>query len=248
MGRLKDQVAIVTGGSRGIGRAIALQLAAEGAAVVVNYRSREPEAEALVAEIAQQGGRAFAFQANVTDEAAVRQLVDGTVRQLGRIDILVSNAGVVRDQLAAAMTLDQWEDVIQVHLRGTFLCVRGVLPTMLTQRSGCIINISSIAADRAGSGHCNYVAAKGGVNAMTRSLALELAPRGIRVNAVSPGIILTDMTKRIRNLAADEILAQIPLQRYGEPHDVAQAVCFLASAEASYITGEILHVTGGFGL
>jgi 3-oxoacyl-[acyl-carrier protein] reductase len=248
MGRLQDRVAIVTGGSRGIGRAICLELARDGATVVVNYRSRSDEAERVVADIVAGGGRAIAVEADVTVEPAVRRLVDATARQFKRIDILVTSAGVVRDQLAAAMTLEQWEDVIQTNLRGTFLCIREALPTMMAQKSGTVVNLSSIAADRAGRGHCNYVAAKGGINAMTRSLALELAPKGIRVNAVSPGVIVTDMTKRIRTFVEGDILAQIPLRRFGEPSDVARAVSFLVSDEASYITGEILHVTGGFGL
>ncbi len=248
MDRLTNRVAIVTGASRGIGAAIALAFAAEGAAVVVNYLSRKEDAETVVAEIQRQGGRAIAFQADVTDESAVRRLVRTAAQQFARIDILIANAGIVRDQLIAAMTLEQWETVIQSHLRGAFLCIREVLPTMMAQKSGNIIALSSIAADHAGRGHANYVAAKGGINALTRSLAVELAPKGIRVNAVSPGVILTDMTKRVRNLANDEILAQIPLRRFGEPRDVARAVCFLASDEASYITGEVLHVTGGFGL
>ncbi|HBY92935.1 MAG: SDR family oxidoreductase [Ardenticatenaceae bacterium] len=248
MERLKGRTAVVTGGSRGIGRAIALEMAREGASVVVNYRSRREAAEEVVSEITGPGGRAFAFQADVTDETAVRRLVSAAIRQLGRIDILVTNAGVARDQLLAAMTLDQWEEVIKTHLRGTFLCIRETVPHMMVQKSGSIVTLSSIAADHAGRGHCNYVAAKGGINAMTRSLAVELAPKGIRVNAVSPGVILTDMTRRVRDLAESEILAQIPLHRFGEPHEVARAVCFLASDEASYITGEVLHVTGGFGL
>ena len=246
--RLQDRVAIVTGASRGIGRAIALEFAVEGAAVVVNYRRDQDAAEQVAAEITALGRPALAVRADVTDEAAVRRLVALTARQLGRIDILVTNAGVVRDQLVAAMTLEQWETVLQTHLRGAFLCIREALPAMMAQKSGCIINISSIAADHAGRGHANYVAAKGGINALTRSLAVELAPKGIRVNAVSPGVILTDMTRRVRNLAGEEILAQIPLGRFGEPQDVARAVRFLASDEAGYITGEILRVSGGFGL
>jgi 3-oxoacyl-[acyl-carrier protein] reductase len=241
-------VALITGASRGIGRAIALQLAGEGARVIVNYHQAAEQAEEVVEEIHANGGEAFACQADVSDEKAVKGLIRFTARKFKRIDILVANAGAVRDQLIGAMTVDQWDTVIQTNLRGTFLCVREVLPLMMRQKTGNIICVSSIAAARAGRGHANYVASKGGIDAMTRSLAVELAPRGIRVNAVAPGIILTDMTRRVRNLAGDEILAQIPLKRFGEPEDVAQAICFLASAEASYITGEVLYVTGGFGL
>lgn len=248
MARFQDRVAIVTGGSRGIGRAVALQLASEGARVVVNYLRAADDAQEVVASIAERSGEACAVQADVTDETAVHRLVRLAAQKFGRIDVLVANAGAVCDHLLGVMTLDHWESVIQTNLRGPFLCIREVLPFMMRQGSGTVVCLSSIAADRAGRGHCNYVAAKGGLNAMVRSLAVELAPKGVRVNAVSPGVILTDMTQRVRDLAGDEILTQIPLKRFGEPEDVARAVCFLASDEASYITGEIVHVTGGFGL
>ena len=245
---LDGQVALVTGGSRGIGQAICRELAAAGAAVAVNYRETRDAAEAVVAEIAAAGGRAVALQADVTREAAVRGLVAATLESLSRLDILVCNAGLVRDRLAAAMSLDDWETVIATNLRGPFLCIREALPTMMASKSGSIVVLSSIAADHGSRGHCNYSAAKGGVNSLVRSLAVELAPKRIRINAVSPGVILTDMTKRIRNMAGEEVVSQIPLGRFGEPAEVARAVRFLASSEASYITGEILHVTGGLGL
>lgn len=248
MRRFEKQVALVTGGSRGIGRAIALQLGREGARVVINYRQAHEAAAQVVAAIEEAGGEAVACQADVTDEAAVRRMVRFVLHQYQAIDILVPNAGAVRDQLIAAMTLEQWEDVIQTNLRGPFLCIREVVPLMMRQKRGKIIMISSVAAEMAGRGHCNYVAAKGGINAMARSLAVELAPKNIRVNAVAPGLIETDMSRRVRNLAAGEILEQIPLKRFGEPEEVAEAVCFLASDAAAYITGEVLHVTGGMGL
>jgi 3-oxoacyl-[acyl-carrier protein] reductase len=248
MPNLQGHIAIVTGGSRGIGRAVAFELAVNGAAVVVNYLRSKPDAEEVVAKIAAGGGRACAFQADVTDETQVRSLADFTARHFGSPTVLVANAGVVSDQLAAAMTLEEWETVVQTTLRGTFLSIRSVLPQMMAQKSGSIICISSIAAERGGRGHINYAAAKGGINAVTKSLAVELAPKRIRVNAVAPGIIVTDMTRRIRDFAERELIEQIPLRRFGDPSDVARAVCFLASDEASYITGEVLHVTGGFGL
>ncbi len=248
MNRFQDQVVIVTGGSRGIGQAIVSQFGQDGAKVVVNYHESADAAAEVVAKIQNEGGEAVSFQADVTDERDVKRLVSFTMKQYGRIDILVVNAGAVRDQLIAGMTVEQWDTVIATNLRGPFLCIREVVPFMMRQKSGNIIMISSIAAEMAGRGHSNYVASKGGLNAMTASLAVELAPRNIRVNAVSPGVILTDMTKRVRNLATDEMLAQIPLKRFGEPEEVAQAVCFLASDAAGYITGEILHVTGGLGL
>jgi 3-oxoacyl-[acyl-carrier protein] reductase len=248
MTRLTGEVALVTGAARGIGRAVAVRLAREGARVVVNYRRSAEAAEQVVAEISAAGGEAAAYGADVTDERDVARLVRFTVQRFGRLDILVTSAGVARDQLIAAMSLEEWESVIQTNLRGPFLCIREVAPIMMRQKSGRIVTLSSIAAEMAGRGHSNYVASKGGINAMTRSLAVELAPRNIRVNAVAPGLILTDMSQRVRDLAADEILRQIPLKRFGEPNDVAEAVCFLVSDAAAYITGEVLHVTGGLGL
>jgi 3-oxoacyl-[acyl-carrier protein] reductase len=246
--RFEGRTALVTGGSRGIGRAVAVQLAREGATVVVNYLQAADQAEAVVAKIVADGGNAVACQADVGDETDVRRLVRSAVREFGRVDLLVANAGTVRDQLIGTMTLDAWEAVIRTNLRGPFLCIREVLPFMMQRRSGTVVCVTSIAADRAGRGHGNYVAAKGGLSSLVRSLAVELAPKGIRVNAVSPGVILTDMTRRVRDLAEGELLAQIPLKRFGQPEEVAKAVCFLASDDASYITGEILQVTGGFGL
>lgn len=247
-GPLRDRVAIVTGGSRGIGRATAMELAREGAAVLVNYSSRAQEAEEVAAAILESGGRATVCQADVTDEAQVRKMADHAKRHLGLPNVLIANAAVIQDQLLAAMSLEQWDTVIHTTLRGTFLCIRALVPGMMAQRRGSIVCLSSIAADRGGRGHANYAAAKGGINALTRSLAVELAPKGIRVNAVAPGVVVTDMSQRVRDAAEQEILAQIPLRRFGEPDEVARAVRFLASDDASYITGQVLHVTGGFGV
>jgi len=248
MGSLDGQVALVTGGSRGIGRAICLELAREGAAVIVNYRSKREDADAVVAEIGAAGGRAEAFAADVGSEDDARALLAHLIGQYGRLDILVCNAGIVRDQLLGAMKADDWDTVMQTNVRGVFLSIREALPQMMSQRAGSIIALSSVAAERGGRGHANYVASKGAINAMVKSLAVELAPRGIRVNAVAPGIIVTEMTGRIRTFAEPQIQAQIPLKRLGKPEEVARAVRFLASPDASYITGEILHVTGGFGV
>jgi 3-oxoacyl-[acyl-carrier protein] reductase len=248
MPALQGQSAIVTGASRGIGRAIAIELAREGAAVVLNYRSRQEEAEAVVCEIRKAGGTAECCPADVASEADVRKLIAFAASAFGRLDILVCNAGVVRDTLLGAMKLDDWEAVMQTNTRGVFLSIRESLPHMMSQRSGNIIVLSSISAERGGRGHANYVASKGAVNAMVKSLAVELAPRGIRVNAVAPGVIVTEMTNRIRNFAEAEIMAQIPMKRLGQPEEIARAVRFLASPDASYITGHVLNVTGGFGL
>jgi 3-oxoacyl-[acyl-carrier protein] reductase len=248
MGTLDEKIALVTGGSRGIGRAICLELARDGAAVVVNYRSRSDEADAVVAEIRATGGRAEPFAADVAREKDSRALLAHAIRTYGRLDILVCNAGIIRDQLLGAMKVEEWDEVMQTNVRGVFLTIREALPQMMSQRAGSIILLSSIGAERGGRGHANYVASKGAVNAMVKSLAVELAPRGIRVNAVAPGIIITEMTDRIRTFAEAEIQAQIPLKRLGTPEEVARAVRFLASPDASYITGEILHVTGGFGV
>jgi 3-oxoacyl-[acyl-carrier protein] reductase len=248
MGSLDGLSAIVTGASRGIGRAIALELAHEGALVVVNYSKHREDAELLVSDIHSSNGKAEAFCADVSAEADVRKLVEFAIAQHGRLDILVCNAGITRDLLLGSMKLEDWESVMNINVRGVFLTIREVIPHMISQRSGVIVSLSSIAAERGGRGHANYVASKGAINAMTRSLAVELAPRGIRVNAVAPGIIVTDMTNRIRSFAENDLKGQIPLKRFGEPREVARAVCFLASPDASYITGEVLHVTGGFGV
>ena len=248
MSLLAGQFAVVTGASRGIGRAIALELAREGAGVIVNYRSNREQAEEVAASIRAGGGRAETFQADVSSEPEVKALVQFSIRIFGRLDILICNAGIIRDQLLGAMRLEEWESVMQVNLRGVFLSIRETIPYMLSQRSGCIVLLSSIAAERGGRGHANYVASKGAINSLTKSMAVELAPRNIRVNAVAPGIIVTELTSRIRNYSPDDLKKQIPLARLGEPEDVARAVRFLASADASYITGQVLSVTGGFGV
>jgi 3-oxoacyl-[acyl-carrier protein] reductase len=245
---LEGKSAIVTGASRGIGRAIAAELAREGASVLINYHSRREDAEAAVCDIRKAGGTAECFAGDVSSEADMRALVASAIRAFGRLDILVCNSGIVRDQLLGAMTVADWDSVMHTNARGVFLSIRECLPHMMSQRSGSIVALSSISAERGGRGHANYVASKGAVNAMVKSLAIELAPRGIRVNAVAPGVIATEMTTRIRNFAEAEIKAQIPLKRFGEPEEIARAVRFLASPDASYITGHVLNVTGGFGL
>jgi len=245
---LANQVAIVTGGSRGLGRAIAIELAVRGASVVVNYRSNEAAAAETVAAIRANSGVALSLKADISDEKQVKSLVASVIERFGRIDILICNAGLIRDRLVAAMTLEEWDLVMQTNLRGAFLCIRETVPHMMRQRSGSIVNLGSISGESGGRGQSNYAVSKAGIAALTRSLAIELAPKGIRVNAVAPGLIETDMTEPIRGRMGDRLLAEIPLGRYGEPADVARAVGFLASPEAAYITGAVLPVSGGLGL
>ncbi len=248
MGLFENQCAVVTGASRGIGRAIALELARHGASVVVNYKSREADADETANQIAVSGGAAATFRADVSEESEVRALFRFAAEKFKTVDVLVANAGIVRDKLIGAMTVEEWDAVLRGNLRSVFLCIREALPLMMAQRSGSIVALSSVSADRGSRGHSNYAASKGGINSMTRALAVELGRKGIRVNAVAPGPILTEMTGRVRTFAEDEIVKQIPMRRFGEPDEVARAVRFLASHEASFITGEVLHVAGGFGI
>ena len=240
---LDGQTALVTGASRGIGRAVALALAAEGAEVVVNYASSPEAAEAVVAEIQAKGGSAYALKADVSDEASVDDLIKTVLKRSGRIDVLVNNAGITRDGLLMRMKTEDWQAVINLNLTGVFLCTRAVTRPMLKQRSGRIINITSVVGLMGNAGQANYAAAKAGVVGLTRSSAKEMASRGITVNAVAPGFIATDMTK---DLEADAILSAIPLGRFGSPEQVAGAVRFLAAdPAAAYITGQVLQVDGG---
>ncbi len=246
-GTLAGKAALVTGASRGIGRAIAVELARHGAAVVVNYREREAAAAETVAEIAAAGGRAVACRADVSRPEEIARLVAFAVRELGGLEVLVCSAAAVLSKLAALQTAEEWRAVLDVGLVGPFLCIREALPHMIARRRGSIICVSSIVARRGSTGLASYAAAKGGLEALVRTLAVELAKKKIRVNAVAPGIIQTDMTAELRHLAPEEMLKHIPLGRFGEPAEVARAVRFLASDEASYITGEVLGVHGGLG-
>ena len=248
MGFLEGQVAIVTGASRGIGRAIAIALATEGAKVVVNYASSANAAEAVVAEINDlnngSGGEAIAINADVSQEAQVDSLIKSAIDKWGRVDILVNNAGITRDTLLLRMKLEDWQAVIDLNLTGVFLATRAVSKIMLKQKSGRIINIASVAGQMGNAGQGNYSAAKAGVIGFTKTVAKELASRGITVNAVSPGFIATDMTAELKN--TDEILKFIPLGRYGQPEDIAGMVRFLAAdPAAAYITGQVFNVDGG---
>ena len=240
---LDGQIALVTGASRGIGRAVALALAEAGAEVVVNYSSSPDAADAVVNEIKEAGGQAYALQANVAEEDAVNGLVKSVIERSGRIDVLVNNAGITRDGLLMRMKTEDWQAVINLNLSGVFLCTRAVTRPMLKQKSGRIINITSVVGLMGNAGQSNYAAAKAGVVGFTRSTAKEMASRGITVNAVAPGFIATDMTK---NLDAEGILTAIPLGQFGTPEQVAGAVRFLAAdPAAAYITGQVLQVDGG---
>ena len=240
---LQGKVALVTGASRGIGRATALALASEGAAVVVNYASSSNAAAEVVAQIEAIGGRAVAVKANVANSDEVDQLIAATMEKFGRIDVLVNNAGITRDTLLLRMKLEDWQAVVDLNLTGVFLCTRAVSKIMLKQKSGRIVNITSVAGQMGNAGQSNYSASKAGVIGFTKTVARELAPRAITVNAVSPGFIATDMTE---GLKADPILQMIPLARYGQPEEVAGMIHFLVSSPAAaYITGQVFNVDGG---
>lgn len=243
--RLNGKVALVTGASRGIGREIALELAREGADVVVNYAGSEAKAKEVVQEIIAMGRKSFSIQANISSSEDVQKMVDETIQQFGKLDILVNNAGITRDQLLMRMKESDWDDVMNTNLKGVFLCTKAVTRQMMKQRSGRIINISSIVGFSGNAGQANYVAAKSGVIGLTKTTARELAARGITVNAVAPGYIATDMTEQLPDEVKAEMLKQIPLARIGEPKEIAKVVSFLASDDSSYITGQTIHVNGG---
>lgn len=242
--RLQGQAAIVTGASRGIGRAAALALAAEGASVVINYASSSQAADTVVSEITAMGGEAIALQADVAQADQVEALFKAVMDKWGRVDILVNNAGIARDTLLLRMKLEDWQAVIDLNLTGVFLCTRAASKIMLKQRSGRIINITSVVGETGNPGQANYSAAKAGVIGFTKTVAKELASRGITVNAIAPGFIATDMTADLK--AAEEVLKLIPLGRYGQPEEVAGLIRFLAAdAAAAYITGQIINIDGG---
>ena len=236
---------IVTGGSRGIGRAIALALAAPDCRVYFNYASAGAAAAETERQIADIGGWAAGRPVDVSSEAAVRTFVEGVVEETGRLDVLVNNAGITRDGLLVRMKEQDWDDVIRINLKGTFNFTKVAAKTMMRQRSGRIINISSVVGVAGNAGQVNYVAAKAGIIGLTKASAKELASRGITVNAVAPGYIETDMTAGLAERVKTAMLAQIPLGRAGTPADVAAAVRFLASEQAAYITGQVIHVSGG---
>jgi 3-oxoacyl-[acyl-carrier protein] reductase len=240
---LRNKVAIVTGGSRGIGKAAALALAEQGAKLVINYARSSDAAEAIAREISEAGGEAIALKADVSQSQDVDNLIQQTLAKFKGIDVLVNNAGITQDTLLLRMKPEQWQAVIDLNLTGVFLCTKAVSKTMLKQRSGRIINIASVAGQMGNPGQANYSAAKAGVIGFTKTVAKEMAQRGVTVNAVAPGFIETDMTQ---DLKSEEIIKFIPLGRYGKPEEIAGMIRFLAAdPAAAYITGQVFNVDGG---
>ena len=245
---LEGKIALVTGASRGIGRQIALKLAGQGAFVIVNYNGSAAKAEETVKEIEAAGGKAEAVQCNVSDFEACGQMLTDVVAKHGRLDILVNNAGITRDNLLMKMSEEDFDAVISTNLKGVFNCVKHISRQMLKQRSGRIINISSVSGVLGNAGQANYCAAKAGVIGITKSVAREMASRGITVNAIAPGFIRTEMTDVLKDDIKKALMEQIPMKNFGEVEDIANTVAFLASEDARYITGQVISVDGGMAM
>jgi 3-oxoacyl-[acyl-carrier protein] reductase len=245
---VSERIALVTGGSRGIGKAIVVALANGGAKVAFVYQSNQDAADKLVAELTSQGREVYAIKADVSQKAEAEAAVENVVAKWGRLDILVNNAGIIRDKLVLAMSADEWNEVINTNLTSVFHFCQAAIRPMMSNRFGRIVNMSSVAADFSNPGQANYAASKAGIEGFSRCLATEYAKRGITVNCVAPGFIETDMTSAVVNAAGDKIKNSIPVRRLGQPDDIANAVYFLASNESSYITGQVLKVDGGLTL
>lgn len=245
---LHGKIAVVTGGSRGIGRAICLELARQGAAVVFSYAGNQQAAQETETACAVLGAKVRGVQADVADAAAVKELFDGVIKEFGRVDILVNNAGITRDGLIMLMKEADFDQVVETNLKGAFLCSKAVARPMMKQRFGRIINLCSVVGLRGNAGQVNYAASKAGIIGITKSLAKELATRGITVNAVAPGFIDTDMTAALPESARTGLLGTIPMGKLGRPEDVASAVAFFAADAAEYITGQVLCVDGGMAI
>jgi len=245
---LSDKIALVTGGARGIGRETSLILAQAGATVIINYKRSSEKAEEIRKIISELGRECCIFKADISDPEATTRLFDYIRDKYGKIDILINNAGVIKDNLLLSMRLSEWDRVLDTNLRGAFLCARKAAEMMMVKHSGKIINISSIASLKAVRGQSNYAASKGGLLSFTRACAVELAGKGIQVNAVLPGMIKTDMSRRTIKRAGDQVIGMIPAGRIGEPSDVANLIVFLASDRADYITGQAILVDGGMSI
>ena len=245
---LQDKIAVVTGASRGIGRATAKALAREGAMVIVNYNGSKERADEVVSEIEKDGGKAKAIQCNVSDFDQAKEFFGGVVKEYGRIDILVNNAGITRDNLIMKMSEEEFQDVIQTNLAGVFNGIKFVTRPMMKQRQGHIINMASVSGIIGNMGQANYSASKAGLIGLTKSVARELASRGICVNAVAPGFVDTDMTKNMPEKAREAALGTIPMNRMGRPEDIAETVAFLAGSGSDYITGQVICVDGGMAI
>lgn len=245
---LSEKVALVTGGSRGIGKACAITLAGYGATVVVNYNGNEAKAKEVVDEIESNGGKAITYQCDVADYAAVETMMKDIVKELGGVHILVNNAGITRDGLLMKMSEEDYDAVVDTNLKGTFNCIKHISRQMLKQKEGRIINMSSVVGVYGNGGQVNYSASKAGVIGITKSVAKELGSRGITVNAIAPGFIVTEMTDAIPEDAKKDIADKIAIKRLGDVKDVAETVAFLASDKASYITGQVICVDGGMSI
>jgi len=246
--RLEDRVAVVTGGAQGLGQQICLTLASAGAAVVINGRPGGTSPESVAEMVRSHGGRSITVLADVSATDGAEELMAKALSAFGQIDVLVNNAAISRDALLFEMSAEAWDEVLAANARGVFNCIRAVTPHMMERRDGSIVNISSVVADLGTLGASNYAASKGAVNSLTRSAAVELARFGVRVNAVAPGVVETRLMERVLGKRRKKLLERIPLGRFAKPEEVADAVLFLASSRASYITGEVIRVAGGMGL
>lgn len=246
--KLQGKNALVTGGSRGIGKSIALALAKEGANVIINYSSNPATAEAVIQEIEALGVKGLAVKGNVADQEEVKQMLEKIEEAFDGVDILVNNAGITKDNLFIRMKEEEWDQVMDVNLKGVFLCTKAVTRKMIKQKFGKIINISSVVGVMGNPGQANYCASKAGVIGFTKSIAKELAGKNICVNAIAPGFIDTDMTSVLSDTVKDEMLKHIPLKRYGKPEDIANLVVFLSSDDSNYITGQVIQVDGGMAM
>ena len=246
--QLEGKIALVTGASRGIGKAIAVALAAAGADVAVNYAGNKAAAEAVAAEIEAMGRKVLLLQGDVAQLEVCTEMIDAVIKEFGRIDILVNNAGITRDNLLMRMKEEDWDAVLNTNLKGVFNCTKAAVKYMMKQRAGRIVNITSVVGVTGNAGQANYAASKAALIGMSKSLAQEMAPRGITVNCVAPGFIQTAMTDVLNEGQKEKILASIPQGRMGTPDDIAAAVSYLASEEARYVTGQTLHVNGGMAM